>query len=153
MIAAWRAFGGRLNPGLLRRFDGDYAKWLKQLKDFELGIGIGDSVPQTLYLLKSENVVLGATAIRSYLNHTNDVSGGHIAYGIHPSYRGRGFGKLALRLTLGVAADMGIFRALITCDTDNLASQGVILSCGGILENHAFDEKGVPINRYWVNTL
>ena len=29
-------------------------------------------------------------------------------------------------------------------------SRKVILRCGGVLENHARDEDGVPIDRFWI---
>ena len=152
LTAEWRAFGGRMNPGLLRRFDGDYAKWLRCLSDWADGVGIGEDVPQTLYLLKrGDGVILGAVAIRHYLNHTNMTDGGHVGYGVRPSFRGQGYGNLILALALRKLSEMDIGRVLVTCDHDNYASQGVILHNGGVLENQAFDEDGVLVNRYWID--
>ena len=37
-----------------------------------------------------------------------------------------------LRAAMPVARDLGIARALLTTDPDNLASEKVILACGGV---------------------
>ena len=151
MMAEWRAAGGRMNPGLLRLYGGNYAVWLRCLADWDAGIGTDGEVPQTLYFLKgADGALLGAVAVRHYLNHTNTLDGGHVAYGVRPSCRGRGYGNAALRLALKKLAMMGITRVLVTCDSDNELSRKVILRCGGVLENHARDEDGVPIDRFWI---
>lgn len=148
----WHAFGGRMNPGLLRAFQGNYSEWLRSIEDYSKGIHIGEEVPQTLFFLKSGNgEILGAVSLRHYLNHTNIVDGGHVGYGICPEYRGKGYGNLILRLALEQLSAMGIFKVLVTCDSDNLASQKVILYNGGILENQTYDEDGIAINRYWID--
>lgn len=151
MILKWKSFGGRMNPGLLRNFDGDYKKFLEFLSEWENGINIGDEVPQTLFLLKNgEGTVLGAASLRHFLNKTNILDGGHVAYGIAPQYRKKGYGNLILSLALKKLREMKIKKVLVTCDSDNLASQAVILKNGGVFFNHTFDEDGVPINRYWI---
>jgi predicted acetyltransferase len=52
-----------------------------------------------------------------------------------------------LRAALPVANDLGIESALITCDSDNVASRKVIEACGGRFD----DERGGKL-RYWVPT-
>ena len=152
LCRSWRAFGGRMNPGLLRRYDGDFDEWLELLLAWKEGVGIGDEVPQTLYLLKDgSGTILGAASLRHYLNHTHIVDGGHVGYGICPEYRGRGHGTLLLRLSLRRLSAMGVERVLVTCDSDNEASRRVILANGGVLENHALDEDGIPIDRFWID--
>ena len=152
MMAAWHQAGGRINPYLLRRYDGDYRRWLQLLHAASQEAQPDHAVPQTLWLLEDPSgSVFGAVAIRHYLNETNLLDGGHIAYGIAPAFRGQGLGTAALRLALHQAGQMGIRRALITCDEDNLASRRVIERCGGVLENQTEDEDGVPIRRYWAD--
>ena len=152
LTAKWKTFGGRMNPGLLREFNGNYLEWLLYIEDCSKGINIGEEVPQTLFFLKSGNeAILGAVSLRHYLNHTNIVDGGHIGYGICPDYRGKGYGNLILRLALEKLSAMGIFKILVTCDSDNIVSQKVILYNGGILENRTYDEDGIAINRYWID--
>jgi predicted acetyltransferase len=49
-------------------------------------------------------------------------NGGHIAYGIRPSERKKGYGKQQLLLILDVARNMNIPKVMIVCDKDNIAS-------------------------------
>jgi hypothetical protein len=37
----WRLFGGRMNPGLLRHFTGNYTEWLEFIDDWSAGRNIG----------------------------------------------------------------------------------------------------------------
>jgi predicted acetyltransferase len=150
----WQAFGGRMNPGLLRSFTGNFSEWLLYIENCSNGINIGEEVPQTLFFLKnSEGAILGAVSLRHYLNHTNIIDGGHIGYGICPEYRGRGYGNLILQLALKELAEMGVSKVLVTCDSDNIPSQKVILHNNGVLENQTFDEDGIEINRYWIDNI
>ena len=152
LLEKWHAFGGRMNPGLLRKCRNNYDEWLKLLYNWENGINIGQEVPQTLYLLKNNgNEILGAVSLRHYLNETNFTDGGHIGYGICPPFRGKGYGNLILSLALEKMREMKIEKVLVTCDKDNIPSQKVILRNNGIFENHAFDEDKVLINRYWID--
>jgi predicted acetyltransferase len=58
-----------------------------------------------------------------------------------------------LRLTLPIAAKLGLPRLLVTCDGDNPASQRVIEKTGGKLENVLKEPgKTVPKKRYWIAT-
>lgn len=152
LTAKWRAVGGRMNPGLLRCFNGNYSEWLQYIGDCSKGINIGEDVPQTLFFLKnSSETIFGAVSLRHYLNHTNFVNGGHVGYGICPEHRGKGYGNLILRLAIDKLSSMKIIKILVTCDSDNIASQKVILHNGGVLENQTYDEDGIAINRYWID--
>ncbi|SJZ93976.1 GNAT family N-acetyltransferase [Anaerorhabdus furcosa] len=152
LMERWKIFGGRMNPGLLWHFDGNYFEWLRYLTNWENGIDIGEEVPQTLFLLKRDDgAILGAVSIRHYLNHTNIIDGGHLGYGICPEFRGFGYGDIILKLALKKLLEMGIEKVLVTCDFDNYASQKVILNNGGVLENQALDEDGITVNRYWID--
>jgi len=154
LIAKWRVFGGRMNPGLLRCFNGNYLEWLQYIRDCSNGINIGKEVPQTLFFLKdSKGTILGVVSLRHYLNQTNIVDGGHIGYGICPEYRGKKYGNLILKLALKELLAMEISKVLVTCDSDNIASQKVILHNDGVLENQTYDEDGIAINRYWINNV
>ena len=52
-----------------------------------------------------------------------------------------------LRAVLPMARELGIDRALVTCDHDNVASRKVIEACGGQLEDQR--EKKL---RFWIST-
>lgn len=152
MMDRWRAYGGRINPGLLRRMDGNYSDWLMEIKRAaDESQCEADDVPQTFYWLKSsDGNILGASSLRHYLNKSNIIDGGHVAYGIAPEYRGRGYGNEILKLAVEKLIEMKIYRILVTCDADNFASQKVILNNGGVLENQMLDEDGILVNRYWI---
>ena len=56
---------------------------------------------------------------------------GHIGFAIVPWKQGLGYAKQALRLLLPRARDQGLPYVELTTDPENLASQKVILACGG----------------------
>ncbi len=109
-------------------------------------------VPSTLYLFVDHTGrPLGALALREHLNGALLLTGGHIGYGLRPTARGRGLAPFLLGLGLEKARELGIQRALVTCDDGNLPSARTIRDCGGVLENLVEDEDGELVRRYWVN--
>jgi predicted acetyltransferase len=90
---------------------------------------------------------LGRLAIRHRLTPWLLEYGGHIGYDVRASARRRGHATAMLRAGLPIARALGIDPALITCDTDNVASRRVIEANGGVLE----DRRGCKL-RYWVAT-
>jgi predicted acetyltransferase len=74
---------------------------------------------------------LGRLAIRRRLTPTLMNVGGHIGYDVRPSARRRGHVTAMLQAALPIARGLGIGRALITCDVDNVASRKVIEKNGG----------------------
>ena len=58
---------------------------------------------------------------------------GHIGYAIAPWHAGRGHASAALAQMLPVARAHGLDHVEITTDTHNIASQRVVLRCGGVL--------------------
>lgn len=90
---------------------------------------------------------LGRLAIRHRLTEHLLEIGGHIGYDVRPTARRRGHATAMLRAALPVAAGLGIEKALVTCDTDNVASRKVIESAGGVFE----DERSGKF-RFWVPT-
>jgi predicted acetyltransferase len=78
-------------------------------------------------------------------------AGVHIGYGVRRGFRRRGYATAIMRQSLAVASSIGLERALVTCDDDNVGSAKVIENCGGVLENVAAGRDGsVPKRRYWV---
>ncbi len=75
---------------------------------------------------------------------------GHIGYGIKPSARGRGLATKQLELALEKAKELGIERALITCDRTNVASRQVILNNGGVADTPFMEESGKVVERFWI---
>lgn len=104
-------------------------------------------VPCTTLWWVDGDTYLGRLAIRHRLTDLLLEVGGHIGYDVRPSRRREGHATAMLRASLPVARGLGIERALVTCDHDNLGSVRVIESAGGVLEDRRQDKL-----RYWVPT-
>jgi predicted acetyltransferase len=91
---------------------------------------------------KEDNKIIGSVKLHHFL--TPDLeNGGHIAYGIRPSERKKGYGKQQLLLVLEAARHIKMPKVMITCDKDNIASAKTALSCGGILTRESIYEGAV----------
>jgi predicted acetyltransferase len=104
-------------------------------------------VPATELWWVDGDEFLGRIGVRHRLTPALLDVGGHIGYDVRPSARRRGHATEMLRQALGVARELGIDLALITCDEDNLGSRRVIERNGGLLE----DQRGRML-RFWVAT-
>lgn len=105
-------------------------------------------VPCTTMWLVDGQEYLGRIAIRHRLTPKLMDEGGHIGYDVRPTARRRGYATAMLRAALPVAHGLGVERALLTCDPDNLASRKVIEANGGVF----VDRRGAKL-RYWVPTV
>ena len=133
-----------------------YSEWINF--DNRLSKKYGESyVPSSVFLgvREEDNKVVGIIDIRHSLSDFLYNFGGHIGYSVLPEERRKGYAKEMLRLALLEAKKIGIKRALITCDKENIASSKTIKANGGILENEVEDEvslsKSGIIQRYWIN--
>ncbi|MCI0582320.1 MAG: GNAT family N-acetyltransferase [Chloroflexi bacterium] len=104
-------------------------------------------VPATELWWVEDDEWLGRIAIRHRLTPRLLEIGGHIGYDVRPSARRRGHATEMLRQVLAICRSMGIERALITCDVDNIGSRTVIEGNGGVLE----DERAGKL-RFWAPT-
>ena len=130
-----------------------YENWVKEKENEKNGIDLRDGyVPCTTLFLKrmSDNKVCGSISIRHELNEFLLEFGGHIGYSVTPSERGKGYGKLQLKMALEIAKDLGIEKCLITAGKTNTLSNKTIISEGGVLENTVM-WNNEPLNRYWIN--
>lgn len=78
---------------------------------------------------KKDNKIIGSVKLHHFLTPEIENSG-HIAYGIRPSERKKGYG--------------------IVCDKDNIASAKTALSCNGILTSEIIYE-GVEQQHYLID--
>lgn len=152
-ISEWEKCGEKIVPYASRRDGRAYKDLLefwaeeKTDKNYEKGF-----VPATIYFLVDEDKkIYGAAHIRHTLNNFLLKAGGHIGYGVRPSERRKGYASIMLYMALEKARELGIKKALVTCDKVNLASAGTILKNGGVLENEVLDESdGEIVQRYWI---
>lgn len=147
----WRERSETIVPNAVDRDASDFGMYVKEIRDKESheNMELG-KVPSTTYWLTDGDELLGAANIRHELNEHLLNFGGHIGYGIKPSARGRGFATKQLELALEKAKELGIERALITCDRTNVASRQVILNNGGVPDTPFVEESGKVVERFWI---
>jgi len=113
-------------------------------------------VPSSVFLgvRQEDNKVVGIIDIRHSLSDFLYDFGGHIGYSVLPEERRKGYAKEMLRQALLEGKNIGINRALLTCDKDNIGSYKTIIANGGVLENEVEDVVGLSesgtIQRYWI---
>jgi predicted acetyltransferase len=123
---------------------------LRNIKRYQHRGGLGDDmVPATAYWLVDGKEFIGHVSIRHELNAALERQGGHIGYAIRPSKQQRGYGTLLLELALPKAKEVGINRALVTCNKSNVASRKIIEKNGGTLSDE-IDVNGKEVLRFWV---
>ena len=112
----------------------------------------GVDVPSHTYLAirKTDNKLVGIIDLRHHINHPIlGTWGGHCGYTVRPSERGNGYAKEMLRLNIQNAKKLEIDRILVTCHSDNMASEKTILANGGAFEK-TMEIDGTEIKRYWI---
>jgi predicted acetyltransferase len=144
-------YGASSRDDLARR---DFAAFIQRSEAYRLGRNLPEGiVPASLLLLCEDDRLIGVCSLRHRLNEYLLEIGGHIGYCIRPAMRRRGYMKRFLPLVLAEAARLGIDRALISCEKSNLASEKVIRSAGGELEDQRSDPSdGKTVKRFWVET-
>ncbi len=130
-----------------------FNEYIRKLEGWSLGTLLPDEfVPNTFFVGVVDRQIVGRLSLRHRLNDILGKIGGHIGYGVIPNCRLQGYATEMLKQALPICLSLGIDKVLITCDIDNLGSQKVIESCGGIFENVTDDSQlKVQKRRYWIN--
>ena len=154
MIDEWRADQelNHTNHSPRAIFKNDYHDFDYYLEHLEVKEAADGKVPDSVFFLldTERDRLLGAIDIRHCLNDELLREGGHIADGIRPSERRKGYATEMIRLALIECRKLGIDRVLMTCDKDNIGSAKSIMNNGGILENEIINSDGVIEQRYWI---
>jgi len=129
--------------------------WLCKCQNDSKGLKLKPGrVPASLYFLvqKSNGKILGAVHIRHNLNERLSKVGGNIGYGVRPSERRKGYATLMLRFGIERCKELGLAKALVTCNSRNAASEATIRKCGGVFEKEAIDpdDNSKRIKRFWI---
>ena len=72
-----------------------------------------------------------------------------MGYSVRPSERNKGYAKELLRLNLQNCRERGLDKVMVTCSRENIASEKVIVSNGGVFEKEVC-VNGEWIKRYWI---
>jgi predicted acetyltransferase len=145
MAAEGFAFGLGFDPA------DSFGTYVEHLAGYRCGIDLPPRwVPSTFLVADLDGEIVGRSSIRHELNEFLAYEGGHIGYGVLPQHRRRGYATEILRQSLVVARSLGVDRALVTCDEENIGSVRVIEGCGGVLESTVDGEKGDRVRRYWM---
>ena len=134
--------------GALAFYD-NYDEWLSRIQSIR-EINRENSVQTSTFFSRriSDGKLIGCIKIHHALTEEL-ASGGHIAYGIRPSERGKGYGRKQLALGLEYARQLQMKRVVIACDKDNIASAKTAMSCGGRLIKE-FEEEGILKQHYLI---
>ena len=130
-------------------FYDNYDEWLSRIQSIR-EINRENPVQTSTFFSRriSDGKLIGCIKIHHAL--TEDLeNGGHIAYGIRPSERGKGYGTQQLELCLEYAGQLKLKRVIIACDKDNTASAKTAMSCGGELVKE-FEEDGILKQHYLI---
>ncbi|MCF2718107.1 GNAT family N-acetyltransferase [Paenibacillus sp. UKAQ_18] len=148
----WKKSQEHMVPWVISVEPYDFEGMLTFLSNQENGINLSEGwvKSSTYWLMDADNQVLGAVNIRHDLNEHLMNAGGHIGYGIRPSARGNRYAVTMLALALEKAKELGISRALVVCDSDNIASKKTIIQNGGTPDKDYIEEDGNRVNRFWI---
>src|SRR5947207_11353673 len=133
---AHRTMADEFTFGLIYELGQSWPAYVRANKDYQIGRSLEPwMVPATFLVADVKGEIVGRTSIRHKLNAALNKEGGHIGYCVLPPFRRRGYATEILRQSLIIARAVGVDRALVTCNDDNIGSIKVIESQGGRLEN------------------
>ncbi|MCO4793211.1 MAG: GNAT family N-acetyltransferase [Bacteriovoracaceae bacterium] len=118
--------------------------------DFETSTTLPEKyVNETTFWIIEDGEYAGRISVRHRLTEALETYGGHIGYVIRPKFRKRGLATKALKEILKYTKEsLDLEKVLLTTDEDNIPSQKVILSNGGVRDK-SLDGK-IDKWRYWI---
>ena len=130
-----------------------WTSYVARLSDIEHGRAAGrwESVEEVFRVAVVAGEVVGRVAVKPTLTPWLAEVGGHIGYAVRPGHRRQGHATEILRQSLRMVARLGVDRALLTCEDDNIGSSRTIEACGGeLLETRWVEDEGIWLRRYEV---
>jgi len=149
MLEDWKNSNDELTPFSLEYETSDFKKFIEMNENFELNPEDGFVCHSTFWLVNEDGEIVGTSNIRHNLTDKLLIKGGHIGYGIRPSPRRKGYANKILELSLIEAKKIGVEKALLTCDKDNIGSSKVILKNGGIFRKEQVVDGKLSLS-FWI---
>ncbi len=111
-------------------------KALPEMINFSKGINLPEGlVPETFLFLWDDKEIVGQFRIRHYLCESLRIGGGHIGYFIKKEFRGKGYAKDGLKLTLDIARTIiPEDEIYLRVNKNNPASLKVMIHNGGYIK-------------------
>ncbi len=135
--------------GLSRK---EFTQWVQKEIDYSQGKNLREGyVPRTTFVMYVDNIPVGVSNVRHYLNEKLEKYGGHIGIHILPEYRGRGYGNIIIMETLQKAKEMGIQRILIFHNDDNVSAWRASERAGSKLDSINIID-GIKVRKYVFDT-
>ncbi len=134
----------------------DFPTLVRKLSDNSQGKDLpkGFVANSSYWFLDNAGKMVGASNLRHRLTEALMKEGGHIGYGVGPSFRKKGHATKILEMMLQEAKCIGISEMLVTCDKTNEASRKTIFRNGGIFDSEELSEpNGKIIQRFWIKHL
>ncbi len=133
MMEEWRSSGEELVPFTLEFDTTDFDKFILFTNSFKTVKPEGFVHHSTFWLITDDDEIAGVSNLRHYLCESLLQEGGHIGFGIRPSFRKKGYAAKLLELTLLEAKKLNLSEVLLTCDKSNIGSSRTIQRKNGEL--------------------
>ncbi|MBL4770457.1 MAG: GNAT family N-acetyltransferase [Planctomycetes bacterium] len=129
-------------------------KVVTALQDMASGTDLKEGlVPCSTYFWEQSDMLQGVINIRHRLNPSLELHGGHIGFSVAPAHRGKRVASRMLEAGLLICQELGIEKALLTCDSSNEASRRTIEGRGGRLEKEECLVSAQARQRwYWIDS-
>jgi len=151
MLEDWKSTNENLVPFSLKYETNDFNEFIALNEKFEVTPEPGFVCNSTFWLVNNDDKIVGTSNIRHKLNDKLLIEGGHIGYGIRPTFRRMGYATKILELSLKEAAKFGIKKALVTCNKSNTGSKKAILKNGGIFRKEQIVDGKISLS-FWIDT-
>lgn len=120
-----------------------YEEWLEKVqKDIDMANIAPGRVPALtyFYVREEDDCIVGMINLRLTLNDFQRKEGGHIGYCVRPTERRKHYATNMLKNALEVYRLLSVKTVLISCEKENVASQGTIINCGGRLQREFYSD-------------
>lgn len=143
-------FGEKVIDGAALLDELDYEEWLDRVNSNwnEETLRRDGVLSHTFFIIrKNDNRIIGIVDMRLELkNEITRRYGGHVGYSVRPSERKKGYATKILNMAKDYLYNLGITCIMVSCYSDNIASEKVILKNGGVLDRKVdFNNKLVHV--------